>query len=63
MKPPSALIQRLHDSLPATTRNHLAHAIRKIVDAKERVGRVVAVTRSGPNIHEGVTTQIAELIH
>jgi deoxyhypusine synthase len=26
-------------------------------------GRIVAVVGSGPNIHEGVTTLIAELIH
>lgn len=30
--------------------------------AKQRGGRVVVVTGSGPNLHEGVTTQIAELI-
>jgi hypothetical protein len=63
MKPSPALIRRLHDSLPASTQNHLAQAIRKIVAAKEQGGRVVVVTGSGPNIHEGVTTQIAELIH
>jgi hypothetical protein len=63
MKPSNALIRRLHDSLPASTQDHLARAIRKIVAAKERGGRVVVVTGSGPNIHEGVTTQIAELIH
>jgi hypothetical protein len=63
MKPSKALIRRLHDSLPASTQDHLARAIRKIVAAKERGGRVVVVTGSGPNIHEGVTTQIAELIH
>jgi hypothetical protein len=42
---------------------HLEDAIRKIVEAKQRGGRVLVVTGSGPNIHEGVTTQIAELIH
>ena len=62
MKAPPDLIRRLHESLPASTQNHLAQAIRKIVAAKERGGRVVVVTGSGPNIHEGVTTQIAELI-
>jgi hypothetical protein len=62
MKAPPALIRRLHDSLPASTQSHLAQAIRKIVAAKQRGGRVVVVTGSGPNIHEGITTQIAELI-
>jgi len=62
MKPSPSLIRRLHGSLPSTTQNHLAQAISKIVAAKERGGRVVVVTGSGPNIHEGITTQIAELI-
>jgi hypothetical protein len=63
MKPSAASIRNLRDSLPASTRGHLDQAIRGIVAAKERGGRVVVVTGSGPNIHEGVTTQIAELIH
>jgi hypothetical protein len=42
---------------------HLERAVDAIVAAKQRGGRVVAVTGSGPNIHEGVTTLIAELIH
>jgi len=62
MKPSPSLIRRLHGSLPSTTQNHVAQAISKIVAAKERGGRVVVVTGSGPNIHEGITTQIAELI-
>jgi hypothetical protein len=62
MKASPALIRRLHDSLSTSAQTHLAQAIRKIVAAKERGGRVVVVTGSGPNIHEGVTTQIAELI-
>ena len=57
------MIRRLRDSLAPSARNHLEQAIRAIVEAKQRGGRVVAVTGSGPNIHEGVTTQIAELIH
>lgn len=63
MRASAALIRRLHDSLSTSAQTHLAQAIRKIVAAKERGGRVVVVTGSGPNIHEGVTTQIAELIH
>ena len=63
MKPSSASIRRLRESLPAPVRDHLEHATGKIVAAKERGGRVVVVTGSGPNIHEGVTTQVAELIH
>ncbi len=63
MKPSPASIRRLRDSLPAPVRNHLEQAIVKIVAAKERSGRVVVVIGSGPNLHEGVTTQVAELIH
>jgi hypothetical protein len=42
---------------------HLETAIDRIVEAKQRGGRIVVVTGSGPNIHEGVTTLIAALIH
>ncbi len=50
-------------SLPETSRHHLREAADKIVSAKERGGAVIAATGSGPNIHEGVTTLIAELMH
>jgi hypothetical protein len=49
-------------TIPAPSRDHLNDAVERIVAAKERGGAVVAVTGSGPNIHEGVTTLIAELI-
>lgn len=42
---------------------HLENAIAKIVEAKQRGGKVVVVTGSGPNLHEGVTTLLAELMH
>jgi hypothetical protein len=62
VRPSAAAIAALRESLPASSRNHLETAISKIVEAKQRGGRVVVVTGSGPNLHEGVTTQIAELI-
>lgn len=34
----------------------------RVVDAKKKGGKVAVVTGSGPNIHEGVTTLIAELM-
>ena len=40
----------------------LNHAVKKIVEVKKRNGKIMVVTGSGPNIHEGVTTLIAELI-
>ncbi|MBV8818059.1 MAG: hypothetical protein JO022_06855 [Acidobacteriaceae bacterium] len=42
---------------------NLDTAIEKIVTAKQRGGRVVVATGSGPNVHEGVTTLLAEMIH
>ena len=63
MKPPGPFIEELRQSLAAATQAHLDSALHAIVRAKLRGGRVVVITGSGPNIHEGVTTQIAELIH
>lgn len=62
MRPSEAALRAMRDSLPSSTQEFLTTAIQRIVDAKARGGKVVAVTGSGPNIHEGVTTQIAELI-
>ncbi|MBR0034675.1 MAG: deoxyhypusine synthase family protein, partial [Synergistaceae bacterium] len=49
-------------SLDERSQEGLASAVKRIVDAKKHGGRVMVVTGSGPNIHEGVTTLIAELI-
>src|SRR6266567_4330520 len=49
--------------IAGTARANLLEAVDKIVAAKRRGGAVVVVTGSGPNIHEGVTTLIAELMH
>ena len=62
MKPERSFIDGLRASLPSATKSHLDDAVRAMVRAKQAGGRVVVVTGSGPNIHEGVTTQIAELI-
>lgn len=56
-------IELLYENLPADTKEMLDRAISSIVSAKKKSGKVVVVTGSGPNIHEGVTTLIAELIH
>jgi len=53
----------LRDSLPESSRERLDAAIHRIVAAKERGGRIVVITGSGPNIHEGVTTLVAAMIH
>jgi hypothetical protein len=63
MEPSRAVISQMRASLPAPVRDKLEQAIEKIVGARLAGRRVVVVTGSGPNIHEGVTTLIAELIH
>jgi hypothetical protein len=56
-------IEEMKEALPARVKTRLKQAIRAIVETKEKGGKVVAVVGSGPNIHEGVTTLISELIH
>jgi hypothetical protein len=50
-------------ALPQKTLDRLLRAAAWIVETKERGGKVAVVVGSGPNLHEGVTTLIAELIH
>jgi len=57
------VIDTMYRSLVAKTRTRVDQGVKAIVEAKERGGKVVAVVGSGPNIHEGVTTLIAELMH
>ena len=63
MKIEKEFIEGLYEALPEETRHYLDIAIEKIVEAKRKGGKVVVVTGSGPNIHEGVTTLIAEFIN
>ena len=56
-------IEQLYITLPDSTKEHLDQAIKSIINAKKKKGKVVIITGSGPNLHEGVTTLIAELIH
>jgi hypothetical protein len=56
-------IERLYKDLPTDTKEMLDQAIASIASAKKAGGKVVVVTGSGPHLHEGVTTLIAELIH
>jgi len=56
-------IERLYRGLPTDTKDMFDRAISSIVSAKKKGGKVVVVTGSGPNLHEGVTTLIGELIH
>jgi hypothetical protein len=61
-RPTLARLAEWEAQLSETSREHLNQAVQEIVAAKQRGGKVVAVTGSGPNIHEGVTTLIAGLI-
>jgi hypothetical protein len=56
------LLASLEAELPGPTRARLEEAVRCIVEAKRRDHKVAVVTGSGPNVHEGVTTLIAELM-
>jgi hypothetical protein len=56
------LIDELYNDLPPDTKETVDFAVSSIVTAKKRGGKIVVVTGSGPNLHEGVTTLIAELI-
>ena len=62
MKPTRETIEALRAELSAETRERIGRAVGAIVEAKQRGGKVVAVIGSGPNLHEGVTTLVAELI-
>jgi hypothetical protein len=55
-------IKNLYNNLSADVKKMVDSAVNSIVSAKEKGGKVVVVTGSGPNLHEGVTTLIAELI-
>lgn len=62
MKINRELIDKFNSELDERSRETLDKSIEKVVEAKKRGGKVAIVTGSGPNIHEGVTTLIAELI-
>ena len=55
-------LRSIERELDASTLARVEQAVDKIVAAKNRGGKVVVVTGSGPNIHEGVTTLLAELM-
>ncbi len=55
-------IEKYYEELEDEVRGALDDCINKLVKIKESGGNIVVATGSGPNIHEGVTTLIAELI-
>ncbi len=56
------LVETLYQNLNDPTRQRIDHVVAAIVRCKENGEKVVVVTGSGPNLHEGVTTLIAELM-
>lgn len=56
-------IEELYQALTPELRERVDQVISKMTSAKEAGEKIAVVTGSGPNIHEGVTTLIAELIH
>ena len=58
----ASLLREFHESLDPRSRESLMTAADAIVEVKKRGGNIAVVTGSGPNIHEGVTTLIAELM-
>jgi len=57
------VIKNMFINLPSRAKTRLKRATELIVKAKKKGGKVVAVVGSGPNLHEGVTTLLAELMH
>ena len=61
--PGAERIRELEAGLDGETRARLEQAATAIARAKQAGERLVVVVGSGPNIHEGITTLIAALIH
>jgi deoxyhypusine synthase len=56
------IINTMYSTLGDETRRRLDEITGRIVKTKETGGKIAVVTGSGPNIHEGVTTLLAQLI-
>lgn len=56
------LLKEFYEGLDDRSKEALGNAVSRVVAAKKRGGKVAVVTGSGPNLHEGVTTLIAELM-
>lgn len=57
------IIEKIFHGLPSKIKDRIEQAKDIIVQTKERGGKIVVAVGSGPNLHEGVTTLIAELMH
>lgn len=55
-------VDSLYAGLDASAKARIEEAVEDAAAIKAAGGRIVVVTGSGPNIHEGVTTLVAELV-
>ncbi|HQE83360.1 MAG TPA: hypothetical protein PLM14_10195 [Candidatus Hydrogenedentes bacterium] len=62
MEPNPKCLRECERILPSKVIERIDAAVKAVVDAKQRGGKVIVVTGSGPNVHEGVTTLVAELM-
>ena len=58
-----SIIEEFYMAQDEQSRTAIDQSVEAIVKVKEKGGKIAVVTGSGPNIHEGVTTFIAELIN
>jgi hypothetical protein len=58
----TALIEQFYAKLDPVYQGRIDSAVAAIVKAKKEHKKIAVVTGSGPNLHEGITTLIAELI-
>ncbi len=56
------LLESFYERQDERTRASIDKAVEKMVEVKKKGGKIVVACGSGPNIHEGVTTLIAELM-
>ena len=62
MKSDEGFVQELYEALEASLRERVDRWVDQAASLKAEGGKIAVVTGSGPNIHEGVTTLLAELI-
>ncbi len=58
----SGIIQKYYNQLQPETQKLVDVAVERIIEQKRKGGKLMVITGSGPNIHEGVTTLVADLM-
>lgn len=57
------IIAKIVNGLSSEVKERIEQAKDIVVQTKEKGGKIVVAVGSGPNLHEGITTLIAELMH